>query len=298
MHAMKKFYLILFLLSTGYFLPAQNLSDLLLDEPAGPHPVEALFKATRVVNGHSVKQLNKGDLDYRISHRFGRVNSGAYDFFGLDQSNIHLSVEYGLLDRLMIGIGRGSLEKTVDGFLRYNFTAQESGQGAFPLTISYLASAEVMGLKWADTSRINYFSSRLTYSHQLLIARKFSRLTVQVMPILVHRNLVPTIADQNDLFALGLAGRYKVANRLALTGEYYYVFRNNGAPGSKNRYNPLSLGFDIETGGHVFQIMLTNSQGMREGGFIGHTTGSWLKGDIHLGFNISRVFTLNSKTKK
>jgi len=296
--AMKpSFLLIMILVATNAF--SQNLNDLLNEESiADPLPVEAFFKATRVINGHSVKQLKQGELDYRISHRFGRVNSGAYEFFGLDQSNIHLSLEYGLFDRLMVGIGRGTVEKTVDGFARYNITNQQSGRGAFPLTISYLVTFEANGLRRADAARNNYFSSRLSYAHELLIARKFSNLTVQLMPALVHRNLVPTEADQNDLFSLGLAGRYKVANRFALTGEYYYVFRGTPLPNAQPLYNPLSLGFDIETGGHLFQIMLTNSQGMREGGFIGKTNGSWLKGDIHLGFNISRVFTLNSKTMR
>ncbi|MDD4646441.1 MAG: DUF5777 family beta-barrel protein [Bacteroidales bacterium] len=283
----------------GISLEAQSLNDLLTNESAeGPVPVEALFKATRVINGHSVKQLRKGDLDLRISHRFGRVNSGAYEFFGLDQSNIHLSLEYGLLDRLMVGVGRGTFEKTTDAFARYNFTNQQTGKGAFPLTISYLSSIECIGLKWGDTERTNYFSSRLSFTQQLLVARKFSKLTVQLMPTLVHRNLVATEIDQNDLFAMGVAGRFKLANRLALNAEYYYVVRPVPQRTSEKMYNPLAIGFDIETGGHVFQIMLTNSQGMREGGFIGKTSGSWLKGDIHLGFNISRVFTLDTKKKQ
>lgn len=293
-------FLITFLaLTAAAPLCAQNLNDLLARETStGLQPVEALFKATRVVNGHSVKQLRQGELDYRISHRFGRINSGAYEFFGLDQSNIHLSVEYGLLDRLMLGIGRGSFEKTIDGFARLNIANQQSGKGAFPFTISYLSTFEATGLKWRDTLRTNYFSSRLSYAHQILIARKFSKFTFQLMPSLVHRNLVPTIADQNDLFAIGLAGRYKLARRLALTTEYYHVFRPADQNSGEKYYDPLSFGLDIETGGHVFQIMLTNSLGMREGSFIGKTTGSWRNGDIHLGFNISRVFTLNSKKQQ
>lgn len=294
----RTFLIFLALIWAGTSLNAQNLNDLLANESTdGPQTVEALFKATRVINGHSVKQLKKGELDFRISHRFGRVNSGAYEFFGLDQSNIHLSLEYGLLDRLMVGIGRGTYEKTVDAFARYNITNQQTGKGAFPLTISYLSTIETIGLKWSDPTRTNYFSSRLSFTQQLLIARKFSKVTLQMMPTLVHRNLVPTVMDQNDLFAMGIAGRYKLANRLALNCEYYYVVRPIPQRTSQKMYNPLSIGFDIETGGHVFQIVLTNSQGMREGGFIGKTTGSWLNGDIHLGFNISRVFTLDSKKK-
>lgn len=285
-----------FLIGTTSY--AQNLNDLLAEESTeGPQPVEALFKATRVINGHSVKQLKQGELDFRISHRFGRVNAGAYEFFGLDQSNIHFSLEYGLLDRLMVGVGRGTYEKTIDAFARYNIANQQTGKKAFPLTVSYLSTIEAIGLKWSDPSRTNYFSSRLSFTQQLLVARKFSRLTVQMMPTFLHRNLVQTEMDQNDLFAMGVAGRYKLANRLAVNCEYYYVVRPIPQRTTQKMYNPLSVGFDIETGGHVFQIVMTNAQGMREGGFIGKTAGSWLKGDIHLGFNISRVFTLDSKKK-
>ena len=295
---MKPRTLLLFLLLAGTTSYAQNLNDLLAGESTqGPQPVEALFKATRVINGHSVKQLKKGELDFRISHRFGLVNSGAYEFFGLDQSNIHLSLEYGLLNRLMVGIGRGTFEKTVDAFARYNIANQQTGKGSFPLTISYLSTIEAIGLKWSDPSRTNYFSSRLSFTQQLLLARKFSKVTLQVMPTFLHRNLVLTEVDQNDLFAMGVAGRYKLTNRLAINAEYYYVLRPMVQRTTTKFYNPLSIGFDIETGGHVFQIVLTNSQGMREGGFIGKTTGSWLKKDIHLGFNISRVFSLDSKKK-
>ena len=295
---MKPRTLLLFLLLAGTTSYAQNLNDLLAGESTqGPQPVEALFKATRVINGHSVKQLKKGELDFRISHRFGLVNSGAYEFFGLDQSNIHLSLEYGLLNRLMVGIGRGTFEKTVDAFARYNIANQQTGKGSFPLTISYLSTIEAIGLKWSDPSRTNYFSSRLSFTQQLLLARKFSKVTLQVMPTFLHRNLVLTEVDQNDLFAMGVAGRYKLTNRLAVNCEYYYVVRPVPQRTTQKMYNPLSIGFDIETGGHVFQIVLTNSQGMREGGFIGKTTGSWLKKDIHLGFNISRVFSLDSKKK-
>jgi hypothetical protein len=294
-----KYTLLLSFILLTFPLNAQNLNDLMAAESNdGPQSVEALFKATRVINGHSVKQLKKGELDFRISHRFGRVNSGPYEFFGLDQSNIHLSLEYGLLDKLMVGIGRGTFEKTIDAFARYNIANQQTGVGAFPITISYLSTIETIGLKWSDPTRTNYFSSRLSFTHQLLLARKFSKLSVQLMPTLVHRNLTPTVMDPNDLFAMGFAGRYKLTNRLAVTGEYYYVVRPIPQRTTTKFYNPLSLGFDIETGGHVFQIVITNSQGMREGSFIGKTNGSWLNGDIHIGFNISRVFTLDSKTKR
>ncbi|HET6559870.1 MAG TPA: DUF5777 family beta-barrel protein, partial [Prolixibacteraceae bacterium] len=139
----------------------------------------------------------------------------------------------------------------------------------------------------------NYFSSRLAYVQQLLIARKINEnLSIQLTPTYIHRNLVKTELDQNDIYALGAGGRYKLSKRLSINGEYYYTYQPNADFLDPRTYNVLSVGVDIETGGHVFQIMLTNTQGMREGTFIPATLGSWDNGDIHLGFNISRVFAL------
>jgi hypothetical protein len=292
------FILMLALIAPGY-LWSQDLKEMLNQtEAEAKRPVDGLWKSTRIINGHSSKQMKQGELDYRISHRFGRLNSGAYEFFGLDQSTIHLSAEYGITDWLMVGIGRGSFEKTVDGFAKWNIKNQETGPGAFPVTISLVTSFEINTLRWQNPERDNLFLSRFTYAWQLITARKFGKFTLQLTPTLVHRNLVPAISDYNDLFALGIGGRYKLTNRLALTGEYYWVNHPETVLTSSSRYNPFSVGIDIETGGHVFQIMVTNSLGMREGTFIGNTTGSWAKGDVHLGFNISRVFTLKKNQKK
>lgn len=252
----------------------------------------ATFKSTRILNGHSVERMPSGQLDVRISHRFGRINSGLYEFFGLDQSNIHLSLEYGILDWLMVGIGRGSYEKTVDGFAKFTIFRQSSGARVIPVSVSLMSSIAVKTVKWADPSRTNYFSSRLSFVDQLLIARKINqRFSVQITPSFVHRNLVPTEIDPNDLWSLGAGGRVKLSNRISLNAEYFYII-NSKTNMSQKVYDPLSLGFDIETGGHVFQLFFTNSVAMIEKGFIGETTGNLRKGDIHFGFNISRVFTL------
>jgi hypothetical protein len=233
-----------------------------------------------------------GQLDVRISHRFGLVNSGAYEFFGLDQSSIHLSLEYGITKWLMIGFGRGSYEKTFDGFAKFSILRQSSGAKVMPVSVSVMTSAAATSLKWADPARQNYFSSRLSYVGQLLIARKISQaFSLQLAPTFVHRNLVATELDPNDLYALGAGGRMKLTKRISINAEYYYMF-NNRSYMSQTVYNPLAIGFDIETGGHVFQLLFTNSLGMIEKQFIGETTGDWLKGGIHFGFNISRVFTL------
>jgi len=256
----------------------------------------ATFKSTRIMNGHSIERMPSGQLDFRISHRFGRLNSGAYEFFGLDQSSIHFGLEYGITDWLMAGVGRGSYEKTFDGFVKLSVLRQSSGGKTVPVSVSFFSSAALETVKWPDPERTNYFSSRLSYSSQLLIARKLNKtFSFQLTPSYVHRNLVPSELDPNDLWALGAGGRIKLTNRISMNAEYYYVFNADNTYMSQPVYNPLSVGFDIETGGHVFQLIFTNSLSMIEKGFIGETTGQWLKGDVHFGFNISRVFTLKSK---
>lgn len=257
----------------------------------------ATFKSTRVMNGHSIERMPPGQLDVRISHRFGKINSGAYEFFGLDQSSIHLGLDFGIFKWLMVGIGRGTYEKTFDGFTKFTVLRQSTGARKMPVSVSLLSSIAATSVKWADTSRTNYFSSRLSYVHQVLIARKFSpSFSFQIAPTFVHRNLVATELDPNDLYAVGAGGRMKLTKRISLNAEYYYV-ANPRKYMSQKTYDPLSIGFDIETGGHVFQLFFTNSLASIEKGFIGETTGSWLKGDIHFGFNISRVFTLKEEKK-
>ncbi|MDP2337682.1 MAG: DUF5777 family beta-barrel protein [Bacteroidota bacterium] len=284
----------LFLLLISGNVHSQDL-DALLDAETKPtiNYAAATFKSTRIINGHSIEQMKKDQLEFRISHRFGTLNNGPYGFFGLDQSVIHFSLEYGLNDWLMLGAGRGSLNKTYDTFAKFKLLRQSSGAKFMPVSLSYFTSVELNTLSFQDPTRTNYFSSRLAYVTQLLIARKFNEnLSVQLTPTYIHRNLVKTELDQNDIFAMGAGARYKLSKRLSVNAEYFYTYNPNAKFLETRYYNACAVGVDIETGGHVFQIMLTNSQGMREGTFIPQTTGNLLKGDIHLGFNISRVFAL------
>jgi len=276
-----------------YAFAQEDLMDMLEDKTIDEiHYASATFKSTRIMNGHSVEKMPPGQLDFRISHRFGTLNSGPYEFFGLDQSGIRLGLEYGIFKWLMVGIGRGTYEKTFDGFCKFTILKQSSGARVMPVFVSALSSVAVTSVKWSDPDRTNYFSSRLSYVQQLLIARKVNQsFSVQLAPTFVHRNLVATEFDPNDLYAIGAGGRVKLTSRISFNAEYYYMI-NRGPYMSQTVYDPLSLGFDIETGGHVFQLIFTNSIAMIEKGFIGETTGNWTKGDIHFGFNISRVFTL------
>jgi hypothetical protein len=256
----------------------------------------ATFKTTRIINMHSVENAAAGVMDFRISHRFGFINTGAYDLFGLDQALMRFGLEYGITDRLMVGMGRSNVNKAYDSFLKYKILRQGSGKRNIPVAVSYFASAVCNTVKWADPNRDNYFSSRMQYTHQLLIARKFNNdLSLQLTPTLVHKNLVPTLQDKNDILAMGFGGRYKLTQRFSVNGEYIYVLPNQI---TSTFYNSLSLGVDIETGGHVFQLHLTNSTSMLEPGFITESVGQWKNGGIHFGFNVSRVFTVRDKREK
>jgi hypothetical protein len=255
--------------------------------------VTGAFKATRLVNGHTVETTGQQELLFLISHRFGTLNSGAYNLFGLDQATIRLALEYGLTDKLTAGIGRSSLEKTYDGFLKYKLLQQHQGERPFPVTVTLFSSIALNSLRDEDPEREVTFKSRLTYTHQLLVARKFSeRLSLQLAPTLVHRNMVATRQDENNVYAVGAGGRFKLTKRTSFNAEYFYVLPGETAD---DYINALSFGFDIETGGHVFQLIFTNAQGMVEKFFIPQNTGVWSDGDIYFGFNISRVFSLKKE---
>lgn len=273
------------------WLTAQDEGDLLslLGEEATTEYATASFKTNRVVNGHSLENTAAGVLDSKISHRFSPLNQGLYDIFGLDGATIRIGIDYGITDRLMVGVGRSTKEKIIDGFAKYKLLRQSTGKRNMPLSLSYLVDAQIKTVKFSDQTRENKFSSRLYYTHQILIGRKFSdAFTLQLMPTLVHRNLVETKAEKNDVFALGAAGRIKLTKRITLNAEYYYVLPDQLRP---DFTNVLSIGFDIETGGHVFQMHFTNSTDMTYKGFITETTDKWFDG-VRFGFNISRVFTI------
>ena len=291
--------LILFLMGPLSQMTGQSLDSLLMDQmEPGTDFTTATFKATRILNGHSIERTSEGQLDFRISHRFGTVNSGAYEFFGLDQAHIHLSLEYGIKDWIMLGIGRGTFEKTVNGFSKISLIRQSSGLRNMPLSVSYMTGIYINGLRWEDSKEAFEFHHRLSFVHQVLIARKFSPgFSLQITPSYLHQNLVTGSSDHNDLFALGAGSRIKLSKRISVNAEYFYLFKPDNKSLSNALYNPLSLGIDIETGGHVFQIIFTNSVGMEENAFLGHTSGRWLDGDVHVGFNISRMFQIKQHTK-
>jgi hypothetical protein len=294
-----RFYLLLFLSASLMANTAfsQDSTDLLglvgQDQPKKEYVYNA-FKSTRVIMAHSMEMLRPGVLDFRILHRFGRINGGAYEFFGLDgPATVRLGLDYGVTNDLSVGIGRSTFNKELDGFIKYRIIHQATGPKASPVSVIAVAGSTLTTLKWSDPTRKNYFSSRLAYYGQAIIGRKFSEsLTLQLMPSVVHRNLVPTENDPNDLIAAGIGGRIKLSHRISFNFDYHYIINQNDAAGF---HNPLSIGFDLETGGHVFQLHFTNSKGMNERAFLAATEYDWSKGDIFFGFNISRSFQIKKK---
>ena len=257
-------------------------------------PVKGTFKAIHIINAQTVESPAKHDLNFIIMHRFGQLNDGAYNFFGLDNASIRLGLDYGITDRLGVGIGRSSLEKTFDGYAKYRLLDQTDGAKKFPVTISVLGALNHMTLRLDTTVSAK---NKTTYVLQALIARKFSSaLSLQISPTYIHFNRYPATRQAEDLFATMIGGRLKFTKRMAVTAEFNYI--PEGKRDDLNIKNSLSLGFDIETGGHVFQLVFTNSGGMIESQYVGKTIGNWGDGDIFFGFNITRNFSLGKDKNK
>ena len=251
--------------------------------------VTAVFKSSRIVNGQSIENVGNGVLDLKILHRFGNISQGAYNLFGLDQASMRIGLDYGVNNRLMIGVGRSTFEKQYDVFFKYKLIQQQTGLREIPVSVSLASTVIYKSLKDDPTAAyLSYASDKFSFAHQVIIARKFNDyFSLQLTPTLVHYNLVANSALPNDFKSLGISFRQRITKRLNFTTEYFYrIDKIDG-------YNdPLTLGLDIETGGHVFQLHVTNATGMTERTFINETAGSWSNGDVRFGFNITRAFTL------
>ncbi|MEI8279942.1 MAG: DUF5777 family beta-barrel protein [Bacteroidota bacterium] len=252
----------------------------------------ATFKATRILDGNSIENTGKGVLDFRIMHRFGELSTGASNFYGFDNAATKLALDYGITKWLMVGVGRSAYLKEYDAFTKVKILRQVKN-GGMPLSLSYATGATLQGedVQLAPDGSKYSVVDRMRFYHQILIARKFNDwLSLQLMPTLIHMNVVDSSKDANDIMAMGIGGRIKLSTRFALTGEYYYTLGNKLS--GHDYQNGLSVGVDIETGGHVFQLVFTNATGLNEHSFVAQNTSKWSNGGIHFGFNISRVFTI------
>jgi hypothetical protein len=275
------------------FASAQNdLLGELEKNTEAPAYIAQTFKGSRLVNGHTVETTGAGTLEFIFAHRFGRLNGGAYELFGLDDAFVRIGLEYGITDNLSVGVGRNSVDKTIDSYLKYKLLRQS--KSGVPVTITAFGSAAYQTSPRKEDAPEGFQNSdRLAYTGQLLIARKFtSSFSLQLMPTIVHKNYVADNTGANDQVAIGVGGRIKVSRSVSLNAEYYYRVNPDASTPYKDA---LGFAIDIETGGHVFQIVLTNTRGMIERAFITETDGDFFDGDIHLGFNVTRAFQLKKR---
>ena len=274
-------------------ITAQGLLDALnegVEEPTVP--VSATFKDTRIVNVQSNETPAEGVLHFVIAHRFGTLSSGIYDLWGLDNAQMRMALDYGITDRLAVGMARNTYQKTLEANVKARLLRQSTGPEAIPISVTWYSVAMANGLRVSEEDQPYPVSRRLSYVHQAVLARKMSeKLSLALVPSFVHRNFVEESNDAHDLFLLGVGGRYKLGPRFSVNGEYHHFLTQTFG----DAFSPsLSLGVDIETGGHVFQLHITNARGMFERSFLAEPAGSWADGDVYFGFNLSRVFTVKS----
>ena len=291
----KYFLIVLFLFTVAFSCTAQDWMAQLDSGSTVTGFKSATFKTTRLINVHTLETLGKRTLDFRISHRFDVINSGSYNLWGLDgPATIRLGLEYSRDGRLMAGIGRGNLEKMWDGFLKYRLYRQ-TDDNRHPLSVTlfsgmYYTSQKDLNKEANGFDKYEHVTSRFSYAFEAIAGRKFNnKFSFQLAPFFVHYNLVDNFTDKNDVYGISFATRYKFSKRSAITVEYSWRINKY----SRNiYYDSMGIGYEIETGGHVFQIHFTNSSGIVENQFFTHTTTKWNNAGIRLGFNISRVFTL------
>jgi len=256
--------------------------------------VSGAFKSTRVIQAHSIEMLHKHNLDVRILHRFGTINSGVDELFGLDQASTRIGFDYGFSDNFSAGFGRSTYKKEFDAFLKLRLVQQGSSQGSSPVSFVLALGSTI----WTEEVFTEYkptTADRTGFYLQALIGRKFSeQFSLQLSPIIVHQNYVPTQYLDNTVYGLGGGARLKLSKRIAMTLDYHYVLGDL----PEDHKNPLGMGMDIETGGHVFQLHFSNAVGMNERAYIVDTNNDFWKGEIRFGFNLSRLFLLGKKKVK
>jgi hypothetical protein len=293
---MKKLLLpITFTLFTLSSIAQNNLLDSLEAATATSQKVTGTFESQRVINAHSTEMVGQGNLDFRILHRFGTVKNGFKDLFGLDFASMRMSFDYGITDNIMVGIGRSTRGKEVDGLIKVRLLQQQIGKRNVPISLAIAQGWVINGSTWTGTGANPNIVARSSYYTQLIMARKFSNnFSMQVSPIYVRNNRTENLTDDKNIFAPGLGMRVRLNRKFSLTADYHHFMGTLGS----DKTNPLSVGVDIETGGHVFQLHFSNSAGTNEKQYITETTGNFLKGDFRFGFNLSRMFAVGKKAKK
>ncbi|WP_299181563.1 DUF5777 family beta-barrel protein [uncultured Chryseobacterium sp.] len=280
---MTKTLLFLSILFSGFACAQEDLLKDIDTLKTTENSQQPAFKALQVVTGQSTKLTAKNEWYIVVAHRFGDISTGFKDFFGLDDASTKLGVIYGVTDNISLNLSRETLMKTFELGAKYNLVKQSDN---FPVNI---VGYNVMALN-TELDKDNYphlrFGNRLSYLTQALISRRFDdNFSLQLTPSYVHKNLYDQNIEDKDQFLAGLGGRYKISKRISINAEYFVNFDHHSF-----YKNPLSIGMDIETGGHVFQLLFTNSQINSDIGYLTNATGKWEKGQIFFGFNLYRVF--------
>lgn len=280
-------YILAFLICLPLASNAQDdlLDELEVDETESQY-VESAFKGLKVVNFESTKLVAKNDLTFIVAHRFGSLENGIDTFFGLDDSVTRLNFVYGFTDWLNVGASRSSFNAIYELSFKYSLARQKK-QG-FPVNIVGYNSITVNTNLDSDNLPGLEFDNRLGYVSQLLISRKFNKnLSLQLAPTFIHEGLVSLDSQDNSQYVIGFGGRYKFTKRWSFNADY--GLHLNRADASQAR-NALSLGFDLETGGHVFQLTFTNARPINAVGFLNQANGNFFEGDVFFGFNLNRTF--------
>jgi hypothetical protein len=255
------------------------------------------FLSTYVLNNHSVDLLNRNGINFRFSHKFGFLNSGPESFYGFDHSSVFYDVEYAPLDWINVSIGRSTFRESVNSHLKVRLLRQSKGKVTFPFTVTAYGELDYKTAHFTNDALNSDRAGRLEYTSQLLIARKFDGIfSLQVMPTYIHRNLVETKADLNNIYAMGFGGTLILLDRFRVNAEYFWTQEHNNL--TEEFYSPVSLGICYQTSRHSFEIFATNTTGITSNDNIAYTTGNFWKGDICIGFNVSIIFSLKHKTSK
>ena len=279
---------VLFLFAFTFVSAQDDLMKELDSVPKGKEIASAAFKGLQVCNMQSTKLAAKGEWYFLVSHRFGDLKNGINNFFGLDNALTKLGGIYGATDWLSLGVSRHTYQKTYELAIKYRIANQQVD--GFPVTIVGYNTMDINSELTTDLYPGLKSNNRLAFTSQLLVSRKFSNtFSGQLAGIFVHKNLYDELLDQKNIYLIGAGTRYKIAKRLSINLEY--AARVNLPEDTQSIYsNPLTVGLDIETGGHVFQLVFSNSQPMNDVAIFSNATGDWGKGSLYFGFNMYRVF--------
>ena len=257
--------------------------DTVIEEPTY---ASAVFKGLKVINFESTKLVAKKGFNFIVSHRFGTVKNGFQNLFGLDEAVTHLNFVYGLSDNINISASRSSNQKIYEVATKFRLVNQQAGK--IPFTV--VGYTSVLANTSLDTDNLPKleFKHRLSYVAQLLVSRKMNNnLSLILSPTFFHDNYLTDDFQENSQYGVGFGGRYKLGKRWSLNMEYGVHLNRSENSLYKN---PFSIGVDLETGGHVFQLLFTNSQSMNTNGVFGTSTGEWGESDVYFGFNLARSF--------